>query len=404
MNIGMSSPFISVLALGYALLASGCSADFTDTKSPDLTAKIEKVWKACMGAPHFHKCYVQKLPQVETTTHKDTCYLQITIKYQQMRDLMYTYERADYDACVAALVASGAKEQTSAKPSPGRQPQKIKVLKSLDAIAISGNCPSIALADELRTKLTEGAAMPVLVDDLAAKPDWRKPDIQRFLVLTGQYADTCHKDPANAAVIYAHVAETALDEETVDVAVKQNECGFLKVISARDLWPFPRTFAAEVEAGRFEQAEITRMLWIETLERYQTGCGPQLSNRERIAAESKVRRLRRIIGLDDPILIEMRGKMIDAIKTGATDKILAYSRAVADREQTIDGANAAEYKAKLATIEGALKEQSKADKTGATAVTKSKNVAETAANVADTVKSVGATVETTRQILSVFGI
>jgi len=404
----------AVIGLGLILSACGSRIMAPDSFSPELQHTIGTSVRKCQSSGTWdHSCFRSSITGFAATTHRESCYVEILRAKPPGQVYLGEEDRYALDSCVARLTPAET-DKPADKPAgaptesgPGAGKATFAVLEKT---AASGQCLPVKAADRVLDKIDGGMSLPVVETNLSRTSGWRKPDVQRFLVLTAKYAETCKHDEVNASLIYDHVAAGQIDEETMELAVKRKECGFLKVLAGHDFWPYARTFAGEIETGNFERAEITRVLWIETLEKYEKSCGERLSTRERIAAEAKIRRLHRIIGLDDPTLIEMRLKMVEAIKSGASDKILAYSRAISEREQALDGANAAEYRAKLATIEKSLAERTKADKTtaGATGEAKaasgSKGVAETAANVAQTVKSVGETVETTRQILSVFGI
>ncbi|MBK7830036.1 hypothetical protein [Nannocystis sp.] len=404
-------------ALAVAIVDIACGVRFDPyTISPNLAATLEKNVYACQSdsSGGFEDCYRRKLLSIDTSTNRETCYVMILATKHPAQRWLTSEDSPTFDACVTkrAAAAEAAAEPTSTATANDAPTAGKTAFAALETGAANTTCPRVAAADRLLEKLDEGTLMQVVADSLTRTAGWKAADVQRFLLLSARYAETCNQDATNAAVLYDHVAAVGLDEALVERAAAAKECGFLKILATRDLWPFARTFAGEVEAGRYEEAEVTRVLWIETLDRYRTGCAERLSSRERIAAETKIRRLHRIIGLDDPTLIGMRSKMIDALKAGATDKVLALSKAISEREQVLDGANASEYRAKLAAIEGSLADQKKAAGTPApakpdataAAASKSKNVAETAANVAATAKSVAATVETTQQILSIFGI
>lgn len=401
----------------FAATLSACAPMLMDTSwmPADLDAAILSTAQKCTEASSWDACFKEKLPQLETNTYRESCYVKVLLTTSPLQYRLTVMQQPAFDACVAEHTSAlAARKSTETADAPSAGPAAgSDAFHALESGAAAAKCPRVGPADRLLEKLDGGALMPTIADNLARTDGWSAADVQRFLVLTAWYAESCSQDKANAELLREHVAAGTIAEADVERAVKRKECGYLKQLAGHDLWPFARTFASEVEGGQYEQAEITRALWIETLEKFSTDCTDRLSSRERIAVTTKIRRLHRIIGLDDPTLITMRSKMIEALKAGASDKVLAYSKAISEREQALDGANAAEYRAKLAAIEGTLAEQKKAaaataqpdkpDATG-TAASKSKNVAETAANVAATAKSVAATVETTQQILSIFGI
>jgi hypothetical protein len=139
---------------------------------------------------------------------------------------------------------------------------------------------------------------------------------------------------------------------------------------------------------------------------------------------ARIAKLDRIIGLDDQVLIELRSKMLTSLENGDSQQILAYSRAISEREKVLDSRHAAEYEEKLRDIEAAVVQQGRelavartqaaaaaasaatasAASTPAQRTDKTADLAQKTANVAQAAKNVHDTVKTARSIGKMFGL
>lgn len=285
-----------------------------------------------------------------------------------------------------ADAAAPATAQAAGTIGPASEP----TIANLEAIVSSGAClrlnrmpvvlgglhdPDLRL--QLGALVSEGGRSPA-----EALTEW--------LVLAHQYQQICdlHGDETTDAKSYV-TESVPLREKTVDGALAHGRCTFLVSIDQLQVWPYEVRMGREVLARQFADAEITRRLWLDVLGEFGQKCGDALDRRGRIRLQAQQDRLGRIIGLDDPSLIDLRSNMLEALEAGEQDKVLAYAKAVSDREKALDSRRAAEYDAKLAEIEKKVADQDAQlaqAQTGAVAATQqaadaSGNVAQTAQNV-----------------------
>lgn len=340
------------------------------------------------------------------------------------------------EAALAAMHAAALSGQAAAGApgAPGTQPQGAPTLAS--AKIAPDTYPSIPILDLVlgQAKCVRLEKMPGMLAKLS-DPDFRVElgetmaegrrlpgaALTEWLILATQYQSLCQlygKDEHNAD---RYIADSLPIEETViERSLKQRRCTFLASVDEKQAWPYEVRFGQELLRRDFNEAEITRQLWHSSLEDYLAVCGPALSKRGQIRAETQMRRLERIIGLDDPTLIELRSSMLTALEKGDEKKVLVYAKAVAEREAAIDSRRASDYEAKLASIEQSLRDQTAALANERAAVQaavaqanaqppaaaapapnmaeKSANVAETAENIARTAKATKTTVNIVRSL------
>lgn len=320
--------------------------------------------------------------------------------------------------CLTAALPLPACDRTSEEESEPPAPpivtsapvrHKHELLRSLDEMASSGECSPVERADVVLRKMRDGLAAPEVEAQLATMTGWRTAEIQVFLVLMAHYAERCVQDSASSAALYAHIDATALAEETVEAAVGQRACGFVRVLVTHNLWPFGRTFAREIEDAKYEEAEVTRVLWTTTLAKIRANCSPHFNAREQAIVATKLDTLRRIVGLTDPTLIELRTLKIRALKANDEARILRYTQAINDREQVVAATSPRSEPESTSPAEAAPTLPAEAalpaeERTSQTIARTAADVAATANSVHKTANKVRETVETTRKVLSVFGL
>jgi hypothetical protein len=295
-------------------------------------------------------------------------------------------------------------------------------IAGLEAVAASGKCKAYSDFDD---KLDMARAFEHDKLEAAVKPGGVSHNpLAEWTLLANYYVDLCPGE-ADSTEVGDLMMSTEVDERMVDAAVKEKRCGLLTSIDAADRWPYEVTFAEQLQGRNFGDAEVTRVLWRDTLQEFVDGCGDAISRRKRIAATTRIAKLDRIIGLDDEVLIDLRSKVLTAMENGKPEAILAYSRAINEREKALDSRNAARYDAKLAEIEQLVESQAeeleiakkeakeaKLSKQQVVVVqngpSKSKNngadMVQTTANIAKTAKNVHDTVKTAKSIGKAFGL
>ncbi|MBW2454164.1 MAG: hypothetical protein JRI68_06625 [Deltaproteobacteria bacterium] len=242
--------------------------------------------------------------------------------------------------------------------------------KELQQRIAQGDISTEALTAAAKTKpCTELPGLAPKLDELSAKLDQREPFMNElaaagpaagdpqvsyglWLLSLEHYGDTCGGAAASTNLgMLSHGSGAVVSEAMVDEAVRGHDCGQLMTFESIQLWPFKRRFTGEVAGRKFEPAEVTRRLWLDTLKQFKTECVKRLSRRKAVALDARMAKLERIVGLDDPTLIELRTKLLTAMEAGNAEEILAYTRAVTERETSLDSRNAAVYEAKLRDTE-----------------------------------------------------
>ncbi len=213
-----------------------------------------------------------------------------------------------------------------------------------------------------RTKL---AAHLAENDEKAADP---ASALGEWLLLVERRSQIC-KSGASRDQLLAVSSDTGafVDEKIVDKAVKETDCAVLSSVNGLGLWPFESRFVGEVANRDFTKAEVTRRLWIDTIETFTKECGKRLSRREVIEVEAVSDKLRRIVGLDDELLIGLRSKLMAAMEKGDAEAVRSYLASVTEREKALDSRNAAALEAKMRTIQADFEKAREEAKASATA-------------------------------------
>ena len=282
-------------------------------------------------------------------------------------------------------------------------PASEPTIANLEAIVASGACTRLdrmpvvlAGLDDADFRLRLGA----VVSEGRRSP---AEALTEWLVLAHQYQEICDLRGDETSDAMSYVTESVpLAEKTVDSALTQGRCAFLLSVDQLQVWPYEVRMGREVLGRQFEDAEITRRLWLDVLGEFGEKCGEALdrSGRERLEAQKE--RLGRIVGLDDPSLIDLRSKMLEALETGESDKVVAYAKAVSEREKALDSRRAAEYDAKLAEIEKKVADQdAQLAQAQAGVVATTQQAADTSANVAQTAQNVETAARATKAAVGV---
>jgi hypothetical protein len=309
-------------------------------------------------------------------------------------------------ACAPAVIQPS---DSPVAPETGLAPAALDgtsepTVANLHAIVASGACTKLERMPLVLAQLHDPEFRLQLGDVASEGTSSPAEALTQWLVLAHQYQQICdlHGDETTEARSYV-TESVPLKEATVDAALAARRCAFLLSVDDLKVWPYEVRMGREILGRQFEDAEITRRLWIDVLDELGTSCGADLDRRGRIRLEAQRERLDRIVGLDDPTLIDLRTKMLEALEGGEQEKVLAYARAVSDREKALDSRRAAEYDAKLAEIERKVAEQGQQLQSGE-AVTASRvvdasgNAADTATNVANTAKAAATTVNVLRSL------
>jgi hypothetical protein len=257
--------------------------------------------------------------------------------------------RADAPATVDA---------TSALASAKIDPQTEPSIPILDLVVTQGRCVRLEKMPVTLARLPDADFRLELGRKVSDERRSAGAALTEWLLLAAQYQELCNLYGADDHNAIKYVDDgLPLEEAVVERAVARGRCGFLSKVDETQTWPYEVHFGEEILRRDFNEAEITRQLWRSTLEDYLKTCGEALPRRAKIRAETQIRRLDRIIGLDDPTLIDLRSKMLDALESGREQQVLAYARAVAERESALDSRSSADFEAKLASIEKTLTEE-----------------------------------------------
>ena len=237
-----------------------------------------------------------------------------------------------------------------------------------------------------------------------------------WLLLVERRSQIC-KSGASREQLLAVSSDTGafVDEKIVDKAVKETDCAVLSSVNGLGLWPFESQFVGEVANRDFAKAEVTRRLWLDTIETFTKECGKRLSRREVIEVDAVSDKLRRIVGLDDELLIGLRSKLMAAMEQGNAEAVRSYLASVTEREKALDSRNAAALEAKMKTIQADFekaREEAKASATAAAPAKGSKKPqagaatqpgAKPAEQIRDAVETTKAAVEAVDVARSLFG-
>ncbi len=189
-----------------------------------------------------------------------------------------------------------------------------------------------------------------------------------WLLLVERRSQICKSGAAREQLLAVSSDTGAfVDERIVDKAVKETDCAVLSSINGLGLWPFESQFVGEVANRDFTKAEVTRRLWLDTIETFTKECGKRLSRREVIEVDAVSDKLRRIVGLDDELLIGLRSKLMAAMEQGNAEAVRSYLASVTEREKALDSRNSAALEAKMKTIQADFEKARAEAKASATA-------------------------------------
>lgn len=277
---------------------------------------------------------------------------------------------------------------------------------ALQAAIQNNDCHPFSGLEPVLKQIEDQEQRAIFMSKLAARSTHREPEkaFGEWLFLVDKRAQLCPGGVTReqlAAV--AKDTDAAVPEKEIDAAVRNTDCSALAAINSIDLWPFEQRFVNEVAKRQFQEAEVTRRLWLDTLETFEKECHKRLSRRESTEVQTSADKLRRIVGLDDDLLIGLRSKLMSAIAEGKADEVQKYLSAVTEREKALDTRNAAMYEAKMRTIKAELAEaRAEAKVAAATAATKPATAATPAATPAaggsspSTAQQINDAVETTK--------
>jgi hypothetical protein len=288
--------------------------------------------------------------------------------------------------------AAGPMIRSDAEPS----------LATLSRIVNSGSCTRLDAMPGLLARLDDPEFRTQL-GRVAAEGHDEHEALTVWLVLAHAYQRICNTQEAAQFAASVYIFESApLPEPVVENALEHKLCGFLSAVDDLQVWPYELRMGQEVLGREFKNAEVTRRLWLNVLDEFSSTCQSTLSRRGRIRIEAQRERLTNIVGLDDPTLIELRSNMLAALEGGDQDKVLAYARAVSEREISLDSRRAAVYEAKLANIEKKLAEQvGLADPNSKDLVAKTQQAADASGNVAETASNVATTAAAAAQTIGI---
>jgi hypothetical protein len=245
-------------------------------------------------------------------------------------------------------------------------------------------------------------------------PSGSAPDAYRdWLVAVHTYLDRCGS-PVDLSLLAENAAPAT--ERQVEDLVEEKKCATLKAYSDLGVWPYEQRFAREIVKREFSNAEITRKVWLGTLNDYQESCSEELSRRQKAAIDVHRERLERIVGLDDEILIRLRSALLTSLEKGDDQAALSYLRAVSEREAALDSRHKSNYEARVARLASRLTPPSSSPTANAPgegearkegdALQKFNEVLDTVNNVNDTMERTVDTVRTTKRavksIMSMF--
>jgi hypothetical protein len=232
-------------------------------------------------------------------------------------------------------------------------------VEALRAAVQNQDCHPFSGLEPMLERIADTRERGIFMSKLASHSAGRKEPEKAFgewLLLVNKRAQLCPGISDDQLASVSRNSNASVSEKVVDEAVRNKDCTTLTTINAIDLWPFEHRFVNEVAKRRFQDAEVTRRLWLETLETFEKECNKGLTRRQSTEVSAAADKLRRIVGLDDELLIGLRSKLMTAIADGHADDVQKYLSAVTEREKALDGRNAAMYEAKMRTIKAELAE------------------------------------------------
>lgn len=192
-----------------------------------------------------------------------------------------------------------------------------------------------------------------------------------------------------------------VSDKDIDAKLKAGHCNTLADIDTLNLWPYQRRFATEVVKNDYSAAEVTRRVWIKVIESVESKCKGKLDLRAQTALEARREKLQGVVGLDDEILIGLRGKLLAAMEGGDAEAARSYTRAITDREKALDARNAGRYEARLHALQDSVSHQATQRKA---TQGKGGSYRDTLQDVKDTVDTARDAARTTREVMGLFGL
>jgi hypothetical protein len=194
-------------------------------------------------------------------------------------------------------------------------------IETIDAVLATRKCQPLSGLDPKIEELTtpgeeQAEAVSAFTLQLAAESKQFRGASEAYgawIMRVRDYKRLCGAklDKLTVAAL-TETARATVTEEAVEKAMRSADCSTLTMVDAGNMWPFKQRFSLEVVGRKFTDAEVTRRLWIKMLSSYKKECVKRLSERQKIAVEAQVDKLQRIVGLDDNILVDLRGKLLDA--------------------------------------------------------------------------------------------
>jgi hypothetical protein len=178
-----------------------------------------------------------------------------------------------------AAPAPAALAEASPAPAAPLPDPTAATIAGLEVVAARGECidyPDFTTKmrhardlewSELKSSIRAGAVSPEVTTE--------------WLVLAHHYQSVCDSnyepEEINARELLADF--TPIPERLIDRALKERRCGFLGALDELEMWPYEVQFADEVQERDFAGAEVTRVLWRDTLSNYVEACGEAISRR-----------------------------------------------------------------------------------------------------------------------------
>jgi hypothetical protein len=267
---------------------------------------------------------------------------------------------AGLGACAAPTVRPT--QEAAPLAAPSLAPDDLRIdsdadpsIAILDLVVSSGTCTRLDRLPGVLLGLPDSGYRMRLGAVAAEGHRHPGPALTEWLVLAARYQALCGLSLEPTAEPAQYIgASTPIESTVIERAIAETRCAFLAEADAQQAWPYEARIGEEVLLREFNEAEVTRRQWKAAVQEYLRSCEGRLGSRERVRAEATIERLDRMIGLDDPMLMELRSNLMDAMEAGDHEKVLAYARAVAQRETLLDAQGAARHRAKLAALEGEL--------------------------------------------------
>jgi hypothetical protein len=270
------------------------------------------------------------------------------------------------DACVrdsqcgnAALCDSGrcASRTTLAQADRERLKGGDVAIDLLQHALATGSCPEIPGLRRQLIDAFDADKRDHLVKSLATSPvgDDAQSRFATWLILVDRLGQRCtpvtSRDYLGGLALEARASAAEAD---VEKWVAEPQCETLASLDRLKLWPFEMRFSAEIGRREFAPAEVTRRLWLATFKKLDAQCSLAMDQRMKVGVQASIEKLERIVGLDDPMLIDLRSRLLDALAKNDSQAASHYALAVSEREKALDARNAAAYDAKVKGLQEEL--------------------------------------------------